>query len=382
MSRLGNEFYKELEDLRRAALRDKITTARFKEDVDVMIADEPVADMSVQRVFLALVEDSHERLRDMDPNDRGTSRFMEALDAVNTSLFSATMGQIIYTTVHQGYEMPELIGMKLVTVQQTNFNGEKIPGVARVGDQVEIVNEGDPYPRALLNEYWIETPSTIKRGLTIDVTKEAVFFDRTNLILSRAKEVGEQIAINREKRILDVVLGISTVYRRNGAAPVATYSSDNTTGSNALVDWTSVDTVDTKFSAMTDPDTGDPIIVTPDTLIIPPALRQTASRIQNATMTGTTTSSRETRVSGPSLKSPFTVETNQYVRQRTSSDTTWFYGKPKSAFAYMQNFPLKVVTQGASSQASFDRDIVSQSKASERGAAACIERLHMVKATA
>jgi hypothetical protein len=234
----------------------------------------------------------------------------------------------------------------------------------------------------LVNEYWIETPSTIKRGLAIDVTKEAVFFDRTNLILTRAKDVGEQIAINREKRILDVVLGISTVYRRNGAAPVATYSSDNTTTTNALVDWTSIDTIDTKFSAMTDPDTGDPIIVTPDTLVIPPALRQTAARIQNATMTGQTTSARETQVSGPSLKAPFKVETNQYVRQRTSSDTTYFYGKPKSAFAYMQNFPLKVVTQGASSQASFDRDIVSQSKASERGAAACMERLHMIKATA
>lgn len=382
MPRLGTQFYRHLEDLRRAALREKISPARFKEDVDLMIAEEPMDEVSVQRVFVACVEDGHERLRDMDPNDRFGSRYQEALDAVNTSLFSATMGQIIYTTVHQGYEMPELIGMKLVTVQQTNFNGEKIPGVARVGDMVEIVNEGDPYPRALLNEYWIETPATIKRGLAIDVTKEAVFFDRTNLILARAKQVGEQIAINREKRILDVVLGIATVYRRNGAAPTATYAADNTTGSNALVDWTSVDTVETKFSQLTDPDNGEPIIVTPDTMIVPPALRMVASRIQAATMTGVTTSSRETQVSGPSLRQPFAVESNQYVRQRTSSDTTWFYGKPKTSFAYMQNFPLKVITQGASSQASFDRDLVSQSRASERGAAACLERLHMMKATA
>lgn len=43
-----------------------------------------------------------------------------------------------------------------------------------------------PYPNIGFSEDYIETPSTSKHGLIVPVTREAVFFDRTNLILSRA----------------------------------------------------------------------------------------------------------------------------------------------------------------------------------------------------
>ena len=228
----------------------------------------------------------------------------------------------------------------------------------------------------------MQTPETIKRGLIVNITKEALFFDKTNLILQRAANIGRTIAVNREKRILDVVLGISTVYSRNGAAPEATYASDNTTTSNALVDWRSIDTADTKYSAITDPDTGEPIVTTANMLVVPPALKNTAMRILNATMTGQTTSSAETRVSGPSLNQVWNYATNQYVKQRTSSDSTWFYGNPKEAFVYMENWPLTVEQEGANSEKAFDADIVARFKASERGAAGVLERRYMLKATA
>lgn len=383
---VSREFYRELQNLREAAQqsRNREDMDQLSEDICVMVENESseMGTASVRRVFEACVEDGHQVIQDMDPNYRGMSRYREAADVVSTALFAHTMGQIIYTQVMKAYNMPELIGDRLVTVMQTNFSGEKIPGVSEMGDQVEIVNEGAPYPRALVGECYIETPETIKRGLIVDITKEAIFFDRTNLILQRASNVGKFIAINREKRILDVVLGISTIYKRNGAAATATYASDNTTASNALVDWTSLDTADTKFSGITDPDTGEPIVITANTLIVPPALRNTANRIANATMTGQTTSSRETRVSGNSLNQNFTVESNQYVRQRSGSDTTWFYGNPKEAFVYMENFPITVITNTENAYASFERDVVAQSKASERGAAGILERLYMLKATA
>jgi hypothetical protein len=218
--------------------------------------------------------------------------------------------------------------------------------------------------------------------LIVNVTKEAVFFDKTNLILDRASNIGKFIAINREKRILDVVLGISTVYSRNGGAPEATYQSDNTVTSTPLVDWTSVDAADTKFMAITDPDTGEPIVTTANTMIVPPALRNLAMRIINASMTGQTTSSRETRVNSNSLNQAWNYATNQYVKQRTSSDSTWFYGNPKEAFVYMQNWPLTVQSIGVEGEAAFERDIVARFKASERGAAGVRERRYMLKATA
>lgn len=383
---VSREFYTGLKRLREAAQQERSPEVleRLGEDVDVMVAAEAkeLGSLSVRRLFEHVVEDGHLALEDMNPAFRGHQRYREAADVVNTSLFAKTMGQIIYTTMLQAYQMPELIGDRLVTVQQTQFSGEKLPGVSEIGDSVEMVDEGQPYPRALVGEYYIETPETIKRGLIVDVTKEAVFFDRTNLILNRASNVGKYIAINREKRILDVVLGISTIYRRNGAAAIATYSSDNTVTTNALIDWTDLDAAETKFSAITDPNTGEPIVITANTLIVPPALRTVANRIANATMTGSTNSSNETRVNGTSLLQNFEIMSNQYVRQRSGSDTTWFYGNPREAFVYMENWPLTVQTNVENAHMSFERDVISQSKASERGAAGVLERLYMLKCTA
>ena len=64
-----------------------------------------------------------------------------------------------------------------------------------------------PYPSLGLGEDYIETPSTTKRGFIVPVTQEAIFFDRTHLILQRAAEVGEILGLNKEKRLLDLVIG-------------------------------------------------------------------------------------------------------------------------------------------------------------------------------
>lgn len=339
-------------------------------------------DFSVRYLFEALVEDGAELVNNHFGPGSGGFNLLEAGDVVNTSMFSNITGQLVFAAVQRGYDMPELIGDRLVTVVPTKYSGEKIPGLGEIGDVVEVVNEGQPFPQAVFGENWIETPETIKRGIIVDVTKEAIFFDLTGQLLQRAGNVGKWIAINREKRILDVVLGISTVYKRNGGAAEATYQADNTVTATPLVDWTSVDAADTKYSGLTDPETGEPIITTPNTLIVPPALRNVASRIRTATMTGQTTSARETRVDGNSLIGNWDIISNQYVKNRTSSDSTWFYGNPKAAFVYSQNWPIQVEQEGANSAVAFERDIIARYKASERGAAGVMERRFMLKATA
>lgn len=339
-------------------------------------------DFRLRGLFEALVDDGFEYAQYFCGPSEGGYRFQEAADVVNTSLFANIFGQYVYSQVLRSYDKPELIGDDLVTIIPTNLSGEKIPGVTPLGDVSENIKEGDPYPQAIFGENWIETPETIKKGFIVDVTKETLHFDKTGLILQRASSVGDWIAVNREKRILDVVLGIATVYKRNSGAFEATYQSDNTVTTTPLVDWTSVDAADTKYAGIVDPDTGEPIVSTPNTLIVPPALKNVAGRIRRAAGTWQTTSGRETHVNDSSLNGDWTVKSNQYVRARSGSDTTWFYGNPKAAFAYMQNWPITVESEGANGPQSFDRDIVARYKASERGAAGVLERRFMLKATA
>lgn len=340
-------------------------------------------EFSMRDLFEAFVDDGSEYLRSCRQTDGGFHHLREAADIVDTSKFANINGQIVYTSLIDAYDDPTFIGERLVTNMPTEFNGEKIPGIGRVGDDSESIGEGDEYPRAVIGEEWVETPETIKRGLILDVTLEEIFFDRTGLITSRAADVGRAIRISKEKRILDVVLGITTIYRRNGAAAVATYQDsdwDNLAASNALVDWTDIEQAELLFDAMTDPNTGEPISVNPTTAIVPTALRHTARNILNATEVRSTAGTNTETLSSSPVQS-YTIETNQYVKSRTSSDSTWFLGEPKKAFAYMENWPLRLQTQDDTSHESFNRDVVARYKASERGAPAVMEPRYMVKST-
>lgn len=362
--------------------------AEFYDNMEQIFADPATSlqDWSIRKLFEALVDDGYEYCQLIGERSGGY-RLQEA-DNVNTGMFANIIGQFLYNATLRAYNKPGLIGDSLVTRVQSVEVSERLPGVTALGDDIEVTKEGDPYARATMAERWVETPDTIKRGLIIDITKEVLFFDKTNLILNEAAKIGELVAINRERRILDVVTGIATVYRRNGGAAQATYASDNTVASNGLVDFTSLDAADTKFHGLVDPDTGEPIVTVATDLLVPPALKNTAMRILNATMTNTNSNNTagtqdvETRVAGNSLNQSVQPYYNQYVKERTSSDTTWFYGNFREAFVYMENWPLQVEQEGANGPQAFDRDIIQRYKASERGAAGVRERLHTLKCTA
>ena len=83
-----------------------------------------------------------------------------------------------------------------------------------------------PYPHLGFGEDYIETPSTTKRGFIVPVTKEAIFFDRTHLVLSRAAEVGEVLGLNKEKRLIDLVIGVTNNYKWKGTTYNTYQTSD------------------------------------------------------------------------------------------------------------------------------------------------------------
>lgn len=378
--------HQQMRRLYEAAVRDR-SVDRFVSDLQEQFAkdaNELQDRYSIRELAEQFIPDGREAVAMMRPASAGGFQIQEsASDLVDTSMFANIIGQIIFTSTLNGFNIPGLIGDQLVETIQTQFSGERIPGVGRLGDDVDIVNEGAQYPNAVMGEEYVDTPETIKRGLILNVTKEAIYFDRTGVLLKEAARVGERVAVNREKRILDVVFGIVTVYRRNGAAAIATYGADNSV-TNVLSDWTSIDTAAQKFNVMTDPITGEPIAIDINTIVVPKALEVLANRIVNASMTrgGTNSGNNQTYVQGNSLTSvPNTpkVVSGQYVRQRTSSDVTWFAGDPKKAFVYMQNWPLTVTQSDDTSEVGFTRDIVLRYKTSERGAAGVRERLFMVK---
>lgn len=385
---------------RHRALRRRLDAAkkdrkvhRFYEDFEEGLTSGHIKpeEYTLHELFDNLVDDGRELRETYNPKYRDSYGIYESGDAVTTTDFANITGQIVYSRFLQDYNKPSLLWPQLFETIPTEFSGEKIPGIGEMGDNAESVGEGKPYPFVGLSEQWVETPETIKRGLIVPVTKEAVFFDRTGQVLRKAAQVGDYMGINKEKRCLDVALGITTVYRRNGGTAQATYGNTHTNGdgdnlaaSNALADWTDVETAELLFDALTDPETGEFITIMPNAIIVPTALKHTAKRILNATEVqhgapGATADTVLTRSGSPIGN--YMLLTSPYVKGRTSSDSTWFIGEPKRAFAYMENWPATITQAPPNSHDEFHRDIVSQYKISERGAPTCLDWRYMVKAT-
>lgn len=358
-------------------------------------------EISLKNLFIETVRDEHgdksySIIESWNPMNGGHGGFnlLEAGDAISTADFANITGQIVYTALLDPMPGEDFPFTALIPTQQTPFDGEKIAGVTSLGDEGEVVAENENYPTVGVAEDWIQTPITVKRGLIVPVTKEAVFFDRTNQVLTRAREVGQAMRIGREKRAIDCIIDENrTQHRLNWrGTSYATYQAsspwDNVTASAALVDWTDIDAANQTLNGITDPHTGEPVVVEADTLICTKQLEETANRIRNATEITVTTpgyatsgNPTETRLPNP-MGASFEVVSTRLLAARAATDTTWLYGNPRAAFQYMENWAMTVVEAPANNSDEFHRDIVFQAKASERGEYTTLNPRFMTECTA
>lgn len=347
-----------------------------------------------------------EWVNSLDPRNGGIS-FQEAIAGVSTTQFANITGQLIFSSIMQGFQQEEFVASRMVATVPTKFTkGEKIPGISRIqdpGQDVLIVEENMPYKSYGFGEEFVQAPATVKRGLIVPVSKEAIFDDRTSLVTVRANEVGMIMGLNKEKRLLDMIIGATNTYQefRRGMSSVTartTYSTElvgggwvNHLDNNGLVDWSDIDDAENLFAEMVDPSTGEPIIMSGKTLFVPQQKRATANRIISATeVRETSNTNTQTNGGNPLQGLGISVQSSRQLYARltatdglgqTATDAKgyWFYGDFNGAFAYYENWPITTAQETENSAAAFDHDIVMRFKASERGAATVTEPRKVIR---
>lgn len=376
----------------RSELREALDAGRTGQPGGVQPSEFSIRDLAEELIHVGGEPVGWRGVNDLfDP-----SRMQEATSAVDSTAFAGITGQLVISAVLASYQAEEYVASRLVPNRPTRLNGEKIPGVGLASDPGNdplTVREGQDFPTFGFGEEYVETPATTKRGLIIPVTKEAIFFDRTGLVLDRAARVGEILGLNKEKRLLDVLIGATNNYQEKRAGDSALTARDtfqattpwvNVKYSNELEDWESIDAAEQLFADMLDPNTSEPILIGGRVILVPPAKAMTARRILSATeIRVATDSAAQTTVSGnPLAGMGLRAEVSRLLYRRLidglslDADTAkgyWFYGDPARAFAYMENWPITVVQAPQNSEAEFNQDIVVRFKASERGAAAVME---------
>jgi hypothetical protein len=349
-------------------------------------------DFSLRDLAEALVPQGHHWVRAMDPRTSAGVAVLES-EAVDVTAFLNITGQVIYSKVMEAYRQEAFVVSRLVDTVATRLSGEKIPGIARVKDDIDEVKPGMPYPHLGFGEDYIETPPTAKRGFIVPVTKEAIFFDRTHLMMARAAEVGEILGLNKEKRLIDLLIGVTNNYKWKGTT-FNTYQTTspwvNSITNNELIDWTDVDAAELLFADILDPNTGEPVLVRANNVLVMPAYRHAAHRVFNAPEITYQASGSPTVTTAANPLGNYRVHESRLAYRRiiasgvTAADAKkwWFIGDFKKAFAYMENWPLTVTQSPHNSEAEFNNDIVVRFKASERGAAAVMNPRYVVKCTA
>jgi len=319
-----------------------------------------------------------EWVEQLGPTKRGGFLLMEAATGVSLSGFNNITGNLIYRAVMEGYQQEEFIASQLVTEYQTNTNGEKIPGITGITEAVEEVAEGMKYPEVGFGEDWIETPKTTKRGFIISVNKETIFFDRTSQVAARAGQVGEVLSRKKEKMVLDGVLGITNTYKWRGTS-YNTYQTAtpwiNKLSGVTIADWQQVDAAEQLFADMLEPNTGEPIVITPKQILHMPAKRHLWRQITRATTLVQKTDSANQERYGANSVDPYQLLSSSFAYRRliasgvsaANAKLTWLIGDFKKAFAWQYNWPITVVQAPPNSTPEFEQDIVLRWKASERG---------------
>lgn len=350
---------------------------------------------SLRQLFESTVEDGRSLLDAMDPRRKGFIELREAANAIDLGTFANITGQIIFSKIKDAYQSPNFLWTELVTQQQTPFPyGERIPGIGPVGDKMDVVGEGEGYPVAGVNEEYVDIPATGKKGLITNITREAIVFDRTGLVLQRAADLGFSFGLQIEKRVLDIATGQVNNYKRNGVATNTYLTSGayiNSTTGNSLTDWTSIQTLELLFDGITDPNTGEPIILEAANLLVPSALKRTANRIlmsSEVAHVDNTVSATTIRTFSPSPmangfygQQKYGVLSNAFVKTRTSSATNYFFGDFKKAFARFYNWDMEITQASDNNYLMFQNDIWVRNKVSSRDIIAVLEPRYVAKST-
>lgn len=305
--------------------------------------------------------------------------------AVMTASFTDITGVLLASKLIAGYNLPGYIGDLLLDTMPSRLQVERYAGFTALEQPFEV-REGAPYKESgFIDKY--ATSEALKKGRLLNITEEAIYFDRTGQLLKKAMDLGEKARLERETVMLNCAtdrfagagrfiyspLGVGeALYRLVGTATSPTV---NQLAGNALVDWTDIDNVLQVFAAMND-ENGDPIVVFPKTILVPSALLMVAKRIVGATeiRTGLTTATETTLWANP--MTGYQVVSSPLLDR--ISQTDWYLGDFKKQFVWHQVWPLQVMRTTLQEEKHL-RDIVFSLKVRYFGGAASIDDKYVVQ---
>lgn len=304
-------------------------------------------------------------------NATGVDPSLEISEAVNTTQFNVIMNTLLSKKVLSAYtEEPGIID-QLSTPFNSSLKVDTIPGAFLEGD-LDDIPEGGPYPHsANIQDKYVEIGWN-KRGMILDITKEAIKFDQTGMVMMQAARMGERVKRDREKEGLYTIQEATvngktySAYYPSGSQTALYQNADQTRHlydnqiTNALEDYTDLDAAEALFGLMKD-DAGEPITIVPTILLVPTGKKPTANRLINSAQMPNTSASTIGFNQENDWFKRVKVLSSSYLTVVNAGD--WYLGDFKRQFLEKVVFPLQVLTRSdEKNEAAWERDVVAQYK--------------------
>lgn len=188
------------------------------------------------------------------------------------------------------------------------------------------MGEAERFPEVGVSEEYVDFTPIKKRGFICSVTKELIVQERTGLLLQRCSDGGKYMALNKEKRIMDVACGVSNTYKRNSVATNTYLTAGayiNAHTNPMVASYRAFETAELLLESITDPTTGEPQGINGTlTVLVPRALFKTSENVIGATQIRIgdgATSSVATYAPNPVGGRPYVLLSNPYVAIRSGS---------------------------------------------------------------
>jgi hypothetical protein len=337
-----------------------------------------------------------QRVRVMEAGPIGISPTMFA----DINSYTSVVAGMLERRILEQYQEPVYIGDSLFSLQQTGLiAGQKGIGIALGGDQAIQRLPTMPIKMATLGERWTQFPDTRENSLGVELSVEAVSQDLTGELMTAAADIGRWVRFRKEMDELSVFIGATNNYNYKGTA-YNTYQASTpwiNTQANAFTDWLDYDDSLQLLWNMRDPDTGVPIQIEANTVVVMPG----RFRVHNAWNMGDMQQIR-TQTQGQIVESAnqfrgmFNVLTSNLLTyiatlaaaagglglSASDAKELWWMGDPKRAFVYIQNEPFTTRAAVPDTYEMLSRRVVLAQFAWERGVAAVKDPRYIVKNTA
>lgn len=301
-------------------------------------------------------------------------------ESVASSSFPKITGALINAKIISAYDGVKQIGGLLTQNIPSVMQIETFAGFSDV-ETPEEVGEGQDYSDSTLSEKYV-TAQNVKYGRMISITEEMIFFDKTGQVMLKAMRIGQKAAQYKERLILRGVQDLDTKVYRPSGTPTAFYSATNRNliATNAFGE-SGLTACRVRAASMKDDSPGvtddDYILIDLDNtqVLVPADLEVAAWELANSMLTP-----ESAEGASNFYKGRFQVFTSPYIGGQSTS--TWYWGDFKQDFAWVEVWPLQVLTQKPGHEDEFKKDIKARVKVRMYGSCGALDFKHCFKNTA